>query len=822
MATQVIATPGGIAFSGFYFPEILRELLQFLRENKERIGLTDENEFEVHVQLLRAFALVGHLNNTRLDVVATELLIDSANLLESVKRLLRLIGIELLSATPAVADVVMKLSESTSVDLVDFVPTLSEFATESTPPITFEDLVGSDMDRTDQVSHCFGLEGVDSGTGFVSSASPEVFSRDSGAWGTGVSTPVGSHLFLTGSGPAYQNGGEYRVTQRLNNTDVRVVKIPGSQSAGFITESGLLWTLRAFTADGAAAVNAVGPTFQPWAALSGSINNGDCLFVAHEHAQFSQLDFDLTTFVTGGLTGVWEYFDSERSAFVPTSVVDLGSTLRFDCTSLLGVLSRSGAEITVTYLKTGAKETVTSIFAGGINRITTSGLLGQVTPSTDQTDYSLTADWVPFDNIEDTSSDLTADGLARWDLPQTIDRSWLVTDVNLIEANWSRYRVVTPTSGTPPVFDTIQLDQGDLYVIRPCTQGETIGPQVIGSSTGAASQTFRLPETPYLDDTETIEVDEGGAGTWIEYTHVLNFLNSTSTSRHYMRQTDATDRASIIFGDGINGKVPPAGIDNVRAAYRIGGDIDGNVGPDTIVVNADGVNGISEVYNPRSAVGWRIKDGGNAADLARLKRDAPAGLRTRDRAVNGDDAQRLAINKFVDSNGTKPVVRAFAEEEKFGPKTVGLLVVGAGGTTLTGTQLEDLEEYFNGDKFARPPTSGVLVANQELTAVNFEPSLITIEATVVWPGGSAEAIKNALLAFVTPLAVEEEDGITWVFDFGDKVSYSKVHQLIHDVDPNIRDIPVLLINGSQASAPLGANELPITTAASIEINAQES
>jgi hypothetical protein len=820
MATQVIETPGGIAFSGFYFPEILRELLQFFRENKGRLGLTDENEFEVHVQLLRAFALVGHLNNTRLDTVATELLIDSANLLESVKRLLRLIGIELNSATPATVDVVMKLSEVSTVDVTDFVPLLSEFATNTTPPVVYEDLDGSDLDRTDRVSHVFGLEKVtgESGTGSVSSTSSDVFSRDSGSWGTGVNTPVGDHLFLTGSGPAYQNGGEYRVTQRLNATDVRVVKIPDSESAGFITETGLSWTLRKFTGDNASTVNLVGPTFQPWATM----NVGDCMYVAHKHAQWSQLDFDLTTFAAGGLVGVWEYFDNERSAFNPSGVpVDLGSTLEFDCTSLLGTLDRSGAEVTVTYLQTGAKETITSVFSGGKNKITTTTQLGQVTVSLDPTDYHLTADWIPFDNAEDDTANFTADDLAKWDLPQTLERSWLPTDVNLVEANWSRYRIVT-TGTTAPVFDTIKISEGDLYLVSTCTQGETIGPQIIGSSTGGANQTFRLPETPYLDDTELIEVDEGGAGTWIEYAKVDNFLNSTATSRHYMRQTDATDRASIIFGDGINGRIPPAGVDNVRGTYRIGGDIDGNVGTNTVVVNSDGVNGISEVWNPRAASNWRIKDGGDATDLARLKRDAPAGLRTRDRAVNGDDAERLAVNKFTDRNGTKPVARAFAEEEKFGIKTIGLLVVGAGGTTLSANQLEDLEEYFNGNKYARPQVSGVLVANHELTGVNFEPALISIEVTVTWPGGSAESIKNALLAFITPLAVEESDGSTYVFDFASKVSFSKVHQLVHDVDPNIRDVPVLKLNGSAASVSLSANELPVTTSAAIQVNIQES
>jgi hypothetical protein len=371
------------------------------------------------------------------------------------------------------------------------------------------------------------------------------------------------------------------------------------------------------------------------------------------------------------------------------------------------------------------------------------------------------------------------------------------------------------------VFETIKIDQGDQYIKRSCTQGETIGPQIIGSSTGGISQEFRLPETPYIDNSETIEVDEGGSGVWVEYTYVDSFIDSQATSRHYMRQADAQDRGKVIFGDGVNGKVPPAGIDNIRATYRVGGDVDGNVGQNTVVSNADGINGVSEVWNPRSAYGWRIKDGGDTADLARVKREAPAELRTRKTAVTPQDCERLATREFVDASGTKPVIRAWAEEEKYGVKTIGLIVVGAGGNTLTQTQLADLMEYFNGDRDARPVVDGVLVMNHELTAINYEPSLVTIEATVVWPGGNAESIKNQLLAFVNPLAVEE-DGSTYVFHFGSQVSFSRVHSLIHAVDPAIQDVPVLKINGTAASASLTANELPITTAASIEINIQEA
>lgn len=820
MATQVIETPGGIAFAGFYFPEILRELLAFLRNNKERLGLTDENEFEVHVQLLRAFSLVGHLNNTRLDTVATELLLDSANLLESVKRLLRLIGVELKSATPAAVDVVLKLSEVTSIDITDFVPTLAEFATDSVPPIAYEDLSGSDLSRGDRVGYCYGLEETDASTTLikvrVSSSAPDTIERyhtttpgSEGAWATDI---VGQHIFLSKS--LFTNGGEFRVTQRLNDTTIKAVRIPGSETPGFVTEDLLDFSVKEFTADNASVVNGVG-SFQPW----NSVHVNDMLYVGHDQIMPTQVDLDFSTFGSG-LAGVWEYFDSERSRFNPADVTESLGTLTFDCTSLLGTLDRSGAEVTVIFLKTGARETVTSVWSGGKNQITTSGLLGQVTASTDERDYHITADWVPFDNLDDSTNDWTQDDKVEWDLPEDQERSWLETDVNLVDAMWFRFRVVT-AGISAPVIETIQIDQGDQYIKRTCTQGETIGPQIIGSSTGGQSQEFFLPETPYLDNSETIEVDEGGSGVWVEYTFVDSFIDSQATSRHYMRQADAKDRAKIIFGDGVNGKIPPAGIDNVRASYRVGGDVDGNVGPNTVVSNSDGINGVSEVWNPRSAYGWRIKDGGDTADLNRVKREAPAELRTRKTAVTPQDCERLATREFTDASGTKPVIRAWAEEEKFGVKTIGLIVVGAGGNTLTRSQLDALDEYFNGDRDARPVVEGVLVMNHKLTSLNYEPSLITIETTVVWPGGNAESIKNQLLAYVNPLAVEE-DGSTYVFNFGSQVSFSRVHSLIHAVDPAIQDVPVLKINGTAASASLTANELPITTAASIQVNVQEA
>jgi len=826
MATQVIDVPGGIPFAGFYYPEILRELLSFLRQNRDRIGLTDENEFEVHVQLLRAFALVGHLNNVRLDVVATELLIDSAGLLESVKRLLRLIGVELASASPAAADIVCKLSEVTTVDQTDFIPELSEFSTDAVPPITYEALTAHDLDRTDQVKYVYGLEETDSytissDTLAMSLANPDVIARSAGSWPVDA---VGQRLFINISPNQHTHHiGEFRVTERINALNIRVVQMPGSNTPGFQTDSGINdWSLKKYTTNYASSANTNSAPFNPW--ISPAV--GDLLFVGHPHILWDQIDMVFTTFAAG-ITGVWEYFDNERSRLNPITggVVDNGSTLTIDCTTLLGSTNRSGALVKVIFLKTGVEEIVKSVWAGGKNKITTSGLLGQVIPSTDEDDYHITADWIPFDEQEDNTisggSAMATDDLIRWALPETSARSWLKTDVNVIDAYWCRFRIVTASGVTNPDIDRIKIAEGDQYVKQVVTQGETIGPQVIGSSTGQSNQEFFLPETPFIDNTETIEVDEGGAGTWVTYTRVSSFLSSLATSRHYVRESDATDRATIRFGDSINGKIPPAGISNVRATYRVGGAENGSVGVDQITTNADGVSGISAVTNPRPATGWRMKDGGDDADLERIKREAPAQLRTRDTASTTDDIERLAINNFTDSSGIKPVARAFAVEEGFGAKTIKLLVVGAGGAVLTTSQLEELDEYFNGDDTVVPPTSGVLLTNHKVTSVNFEPTLVSVDATVVWPGGSAERVRNQLLAYLTPLAVED-DGFTYVWNFSAKVSFSRVNQLIHDVDPAISDVPTLQLNSVAGSVSLGENELPISIAANINISIQES
>lgn len=813
----MIITVPSCDFAGYYYPEILRELLIDLRSRREELGLTDENMFEVHVQLLRAFSTVGHMNNARLDTVASELLIGSAKLRESIRQLLKLIGIKLNSASPAVAGILLKLSEVTHSDITEFLPEFSTFSTDATPPIPFEYLEdgGLTLHRTDRASHVYGAEAVKAGTASVDITTPDIITRTAGS--VFAAGDVGNHILIAEG--TRSNGGEFRITQFLNVNQVRVVRIPGSTAPAFVSEIGLAWTMIQFTADYAVNAYTPGDVFSPWA----TPDVGDCLYIGHDEALFDNIKITLGA---GGaalvINGCFEYFDNQASRFNPLTVTDNGDgTITLNVNPLLGSVDRRGAEVYVECLLTGSRERITSTYSSN-NRITTSSTLGQTVISTDIEDYIITTDWVPLENQSDGSTNFTVDGEITYNLPQNLERNWTKTDVNLQEAYWIRYRIVS-VGGAPasPSIDLVQIDQGNQYLFVMATQGETVGPIVIGSSNGSASQQFTLPDSPFIDNTDEIEVDETGLGVWVTYNRVANFLLSGETSRHYTIDTNNADEAVITFGNGTNGKIPPIGASNIRATFRIGADDNGNIGANTITTNADGVNGISEVTNPRGAAGWRQKDGATEADIERLKRDKPAEMRTRETAANEDDTLRLAINSFVDSAGSKAIARAYAVEEGYGPKTVKLLVVGQGGIALSTSQLADAETYFNGNRYTRPPVKGRLILNHRLYACNFVPRLISVVATVVWPGGNANSVQTALLNLLTPLAMEE-DGVNYVWDFGGTINISRVYAAIHAVNNNVIGVPTLLLNGVAGSLSMSDNQLPITTAASVSINIQQT
>lgn len=142
-------------FSAFYYPEMLEALLDLKREHVPE--LTDESDQEPLMQLHAAVALSGHLSNSLIDQIANETLLSTAQLTESVKNQLALIGYLLASTTPAVVDLVYELAQVLSLEQV-VIPEGALSATAGSDERTFEALEELAVEPTDELSYCFAIK----------------------------------------------------------------------------------------------------------------------------------------------------------------------------------------------------------------------------------------------------------------------------------------------------------------------------------------------------------------------------------------------------------------------------------------------------------------------------------------------------------------------------------------------------------------------------------------------------------------------------------------------------------------------------------------
>ena len=97
--------------------------------------------------------------------------------------------------------------------------------------------------------------------------------------------------------------------------------------------------------------------------------------------------------------------------------------------------------------------------------------------------------------------------------------------------------------------------------------------------TSDGSEDVRIPLSyaPYVEDTIVVEVDD------VTWAQVDNFLDSDTNSEHYRTEVDSDGLVTVIFGDGVSGKIPVLDA-SLDFSYKVGGGSNGNVLPDTITV----------------------------------------------------------------------------------------------------------------------------------------------------------------------------------------------------------------------------------------------
>ncbi len=310
------------------------------------------------------------------------------------------------------------------------------------------------------------------------------------------------------------------------------------------------------------------------------------------------------------------------------------------------------------------------------------------------------------------------------------------------------------------------------------TQGVTRTQVNVGTSTGLPVQEFRLPDTPIINGTVRVFVDDVSSLT--EWTYITYLVDAEPDDRVFTTFVDESGATWIRFGDNLNGAIPTNRL-TIYATYRVGGGAMGNI-------NAGVVNAIASSTLPGVTIA--LNSGGNAITTAmvggadpetndQIRANAPRVFRTQDRCVTLQDFSDLAL--------TQPgVVRANAVASTY--TSISVYIIGPDGGTPSTTVINNVQGALQAKALAG---ASVTVAGPTVVSVNVGNAAnpVVIEC---WPRYSRAAVLfevqqalKSLLAFAS-------------VDFGMRLTLSDFYKAVLAVD-GVRNAAITMVARADAA-----------------------
>lgn len=197
--------------------------------------------------------------------------------------------------------------------------------------------------------------------------------------------------------------------------------------------------------------------------------------------------------------------------------------------------------------------------------------------------------------------------------------------------DWATGRLV-PDAGSTwalPLVHPISVRGNVVDATRGESQREVLG----SGDASVAGQAFDLGKNPLsYTPHSTLEIWVDG----VRWSPVDTLFRQPADARVYTVRHDEEGRATVLFGDGVEGARLPSGADNVVAVYRSGA---GAAAPPAASLGqlAGAVAGVRSVTNPIPAFG-----GGDREPEDALRTRAPRGALVLGRAVSLPDLEALA------------------------------------------------------------------------------------------------------------------------------------------------------------------------------------
>lgn len=185
-----------------------------------------------------------------------------------------------------------------------------------------------------------------------------------------------------------------------------------------------------------------------------------------------------------------------------------------------------------------------------------------------------------------------------------------------------------------------EMENGEYLYSVKVIQGITIPNELLGSSTDSPNQKFVFNYTPVIYDSIKVFVNEQSG--FEKWTKVDNFVDSSTTSKHYTASLNDNDEAIITFGDGVFGKIPKSYKNGIYCSYRIGGGTQGNVGANKITLLDSNIALVASTFNPYVA----DVEGQDKESLEEIKTNAPLAYRTVWGAITTQDYSDIVKINF--------------------------------------------------------------------------------------------------------------------------------------------------------------------------------
>jgi predicted phage baseplate assembly protein len=282
-----------------------------------------------------------------------------------------------------------------------------------------------------------------------------------------------------------------------------------------------------------------------------------------------------------------------------------------------------------------------------------------------------TGAWLPLPVLADTTDGWTRSGQVRFDVPAALGP--------VPDGEWKAPRVVAPKTmeqicaeatgtGTPlplsiehPLIGAIKNPVSGLSSLVPisgwiavhftdrdwrfslraltfnagaATHAETVTNQLLGRGTGLSDQTARLPGGNLLPGTLELAIEDPVDLQLHRWREVADLDVAGPDDRVYVLDPEA---GVVFFGDGVRGRVPAVNRRIVALRYRHGGGRAAEVPAGDVNQPRSLPSEVQDAVNIVAARG-----GKDAETLDQARRRAPSVLRTRSRAVTGEDFEVIA------------------------------------------------------------------------------------------------------------------------------------------------------------------------------------